>query len=49
MKCLDQVTLHFMGEADKHVDSETFNLLVEGGLDQRLKYGLWGNVVKDPR
>lgn len=49
MKCLDQVTLHYMGEADKHVDTETFNLLVEGGLDRKVKYGLWGNVVKDPR
>ena len=46
---LDRVTLLYMGEAEKHVDSETFNLIVEAGLARRIKYCLWGNVVKDPR
>lgn len=49
LKRLNQTTLHYMGEADKHVDSETFNLSVQAGLPRRLKFGLWGNVVKDPR
>ena len=46
---LDEATLHYMGEAEQHVDSETFNLCVEAGLKHRLKFCLWGNVVKDPR
>ena len=46
---LDMATLHYMGEAEKHVDNETFNLSLEAGLGHRLKYCLWGNVVKDPR
>lgn len=49
MSSLDQTTLLYMGEAEKHTDEETFNLRVEAGLGHRLKYCLWGNVVKDPR
>lgn len=46
---LDQSTLFYMGNAEKYVDSETYNLSVEAKLDTRLTYCLWGNVVKNPR
>jgi hypothetical protein len=49
LRRLDHSTLHYIGEAEKHVDNETFNLQVEGEIQRRLKFGLWGNVVKDPR
>ncbi len=38
-----------MGEAEKHVDSETYNLLVEASMEHRITFCLWGNVVKNPR
>lgn len=46
---LDQSTLQYLEEAEKHVDSETFNLRVEARLGEELTYLLWGNVVKNPR
>lgn len=45
---LDHVTMCLMEEPSKHIDNETFNLIVEDGIPN-LEYCLWGNIVKDPR
>ena len=47
---LDRDTLYFLQEAEKHKDTETHNLRVEGSLSEHhLTYCLWGNVIKNPR
>ena len=47
---LDSDTLHFLQEAEKHVDTDTHNLRVEDSLsDHQVTYCLWGNVIKNPR
>eukprot|EP00731_Ephydatia_muelleri_P006041 Em0003g289a len=45
---LDQMTLAFLRDAERHTDPDTHNLLVESSIPQ-LSYCLWGNVIKDPR
>ena len=45
---LDQMTLAFLRDAERHTDAETHNLHVESSIPQ-LSYCLWGNVIKDPR
>ena len=45
---LDVSTLHYLQQAEKHVDSETYNMRVEV-TSPHLTYCLWGNVVKNPR
>ena len=47
---LDRDTKYFLQEAEKHKDTETHNLRVEGGLpEHHLMYCLWGNIIKNPR
>ena len=38
-----------MKDPDEHIDSETFNLLLEEQLASIMTYCLWGNIVKNPR
>ena len=45
---LDASTRHYLQQAEKHVDSETYNMRVEASTPN-LTYCLWGNVVKNPR
>ncbi len=46
---LDSASIQYLQEADKHVDTETYNMRVEASISQGLVYCLWGNVVKNPR
>ncbi len=38
-----------MEHSDAYIDTETFNLIAEGGIQGQLQYCLWGNVCKNPR
>ena len=49
LSLLDATSLQYMQEADRHVDTETYNMRVEAGTEEGLVYCVWGNVVKNPR
>ncbi len=46
---LGHITLSLMEDPGKNIDSETFNLIVEGEIQDQLQFCLWGNIGKNPR
>lgn len=49
LTAIDKGTLLVMKHPQDHIDTETFNLLIEEHIPTHMTYCLWGNIVKNPR